>query len=259
MARRHLAHRALRWPRAGARRRPAAAPPAAATTAASTPTTPRPWPARRRRSPPCTGRPTSCSPAAATPSKSGSRRCAATRSWSTSGPPGAAPAASSSRPCRSSRPATASGSPSSGSTPGLRRRRARPSSKRRRSPTPATPTPTTEIAELDRGRPSASRHRLLRPRRQLVYLKQGPYADEADLEADLERYALGDDAKADNRIMEAVVVVALIGVRPASSPSCCCRPAGVLGGARRSPAWSPPAIVALDSDSSAADVIGAGA
>ena len=125
-------------------------------------------------------------------SKSGSRRCRATRSSPTSGPPGAGPAASSSRPCRSSRPATASEVAFLGdqlartpTTP------PRPSSKRRRCPTRATPTPTAR-----------SPTRWGDPRRlpdtafydaagKLVYLKQGPYADGSELEADLRRYALG--------------------------------------------------------------------
>jgi hypothetical protein len=84
-------------------------------------------------------------PAGRTPTKSGSRRCAATRSSSTSGPPGAARAASSSRTSSELAAATASGRLPRRRQPGLRRRR-RTFLARRRSPTQLH-RPDEEIAE----------------------------------------------------------------------------------------------------------------
>ena len=176
-------------------RSPAAGPHRAVTTAGNTPTTQRRWPARRPRSRRCTARPTSCCPAARTPTKGGSRRCAATRRWSTSGPPGAGPAASSSPTSSRPRRTTASGSPSSASTARTPTTPRAPSSKRRRSPTPATPTPDKDIGEAigaSLGLPDTA---FYDRRGKLVYLKQGPYDDEAELRADIERYALGGDAE----------------------------------------------------------------
>ena len=83
-----------------------------------------------------------------------------------------------------------------------------------RSPIRATPTPTRRSpSELGatRGLPDTA---FYDRQGKLVYLKQGPYTDHAELRADIERYALGEGPapKADNRAMDAAVVVALVGI-----------------------------------------------
>ncbi len=163
---------------------------AAATTAASTPTTRRRWPALRRRWPRCTPRRTGCSRAASPPSKSGSRRCGATRWWSTSGPPGAGPAASSS-------PSSSSLAARYGRRRRLPRRRL-PGLERRRPHLPSeAPVPYPSYTDPHKQIAAALGASLGLPdtafydrRGKLVYLKQGPYANPAELEADVERYAL---------------------------------------------------------------------
>ena len=65
--------------------------------------------------------------------------------------------------------------------PGLRRRRRRPSSPRRRSPTPATPTPTRRSPTRSAPRSASPTPPSTTASGKLVYLKQGPYADDAEL------------------------------------------------------------------------------
>ena len=194
-------------PAGGARRSPVAAPPPTAATA-RTPTTSAPWPARRRRWRPCTSRPTSCCPggtdglreadrgAEGLPGR-GQRLGLLVRALPLRVP----------GPAEALRPLRQAGRLPRRRLPGRRRRR----------------------RDLPRGgagalpqlqRPRRGDRRLARRRRglpdtafydrsgELVYLKQGPYAER--LRTGSRRSPLRA-ARADNRTMEAFVVIALVG------------------------------------------------
>ena len=79
--------------------------------------------------------------------------------------------------------------------PGLRRRR-RDLPRRGAGPLPQLHRPRPGDRRRDRRRPRPPRHRLLRPRAaSSAYLKQGPYDDEAELAADIQRFALREECE----------------------------------------------------------------
>ena len=184
----HCAARCWRWRSLGGRLRLLRA---AATTAASTPTTPS---ALAGSPPPLAALHTQANellPRRHRRLRKADRgAAAATRSSSTSGPPGAAPAASSSRPCRSSPPATASGSPSSASTREDSDDAAATFLAEAPVPYPSYTDPDKELADSLGGLGGLPDTAFYDRAGKLVYLKQGPYADDAELEADVRRYAL---------------------------------------------------------------------
>src|SRR6188472_640738 len=239
--------RSLPWPAA-------VAAPAAATSTASTPTTRRRWPARRRRWPRCTNRRTSCCPAARKRLRGGSPLCTATRRSSTSGPPGAGPAASSSPRCRSSPPATASASPFSASTARTPTASPANSSKKRRCPTRATPTaarksPTRSApAAASRTPPSTT------AAANSAFSNAVPTSSIPNWPPTSSATPCAKNAKADNRFMDAAVIVALLGIALLVG-ELLLSTGGVLA-ALGALGLIAGGILALESDSGAADYVG---
>ena len=132
---------------------------------------------------------------ARTPTRSGSRRCAAIRSWSTSGPRGAAPAASSSRPCSGSRRKYGKRVAFLGVNSEDSDDAARTFLSEAPVPYPSYTDPGEDIKEslgASFGLPDTA---FYDRSGELVYLKQGPYSDASDLRADIERCALAEDCE----------------------------------------------------------------
>ena len=185
---------------------------------------------------------TRSSRAAATSFTPSSRSCAAIRWSSTSGPRGAGRAGSSSPTSRRSPPSAATRSPSSASTPTTRPTPPTTSSTSSRCPIRASATPTREVRdELElRGLPGTA---FYDADGELVYLKQGPYLSEDDLERRHRQVRSASRRPSDNPRMRLARLA--ISAGSSRSPGCaCCSPGA---GRRRRTSTTVPSIE-LDGD-----------
>ena len=183
--------RRFRWSALAPGRRPAAAPPPAATTAASTPTTRPRWPARRRRWRRCTPRPTSCSPAG---TDAYEKRIAALKGY----PVVANVWASWCGPCRFEFPVLQKLSARYGKRVAFLGVNSQDSDDAATTFLAEAPVPYPSYTDPDKKIADALGATVGLPDTafydragKLVYLKQGPYAHDSELEADVKRYALG--------------------------------------------------------------------
>ena len=149
-----------------------------------------PWPARRRRWPPCTSRPTSCCRAAPTPTK---KRIAALRGY----PVVANVWASWCGPCRFEFPILQKLSARYGKRVAFLGVNSEDSDDAAKTflaeapvPYPSYTDPDKEIADSLGAAVGLPDTAFYDRAGKLVYLKQGPYADDSELEADVRRYAL---------------------------------------------------------------------